>query len=100
LISSSQAKAIKIKEGTLGDLSILTLNLPNPDVSSTGKGAKQAKGVKVAQSTKMTRKNRQRITNVEIAQFQAVLAHPSFQANPLATINDHLENSIKAAARV
>ena len=64
------------------------------------KGAKQSNGLKLAQSTKMTRKNRQRITNVEIAQFQAVLAHPAFQANPLGTINDHLENSIKAATGV
>ena len=100
LISNSQAKAIKINEGTLGDLSVLTLNLPIADASSTRKGGKQSNGVKLAQSTKMTRKNRQRITNVEIAQFQAVLAHPAFQANPLATINDHLENSIKAATKV
>ena len=47
----------------------------------------------------MTKKNRQRITNVEIAQFQAVLKHPAFQANPLGTIQDHLENTIKAATR-
>jgi hypothetical protein len=98
LISNSQAKAIKIKEGTLGDLSILTLNLPKPESSSSGKSSRQPNGV--ARSTKMTRKNRQRITNVEIAQFQAVLAHPAFQANPLATIHDHLENSIKAASTV
>jgi hypothetical protein len=89
LVSISNVKAIKIKEGTLGDLSSIGLNLPE---SNSG-------NPKQSRSTKMTRKNRQRITNVEIAQFQAVLAHPSFQANPMATIHDHLENTIKAATR-
>jgi hypothetical protein len=48
-------------------------------------------------SMKMTKRNRRRLMVAETAQLAAVLAHPSFQANPLGTIHDHLENSIRLA---
>jgi hypothetical protein len=71
----------------------------------------------------MTKKNRKRLMNAEIANFQAVLSHPAFQveathdphlflilrnlkrdffstqqANPVSTIQCHLENSIRKGA--
>ena len=33
----------------------------------------------------------------QVAQMQAVLKHPVFAADPLATIRTHLDNSLKAA---
>mmetsp|Transcript_33256 Transcript_33256/g.51752 ORF Transcript_33256/g.51752 Transcript_33256/m.51752 type:complete len:200 (-) Transcript_33256:393-992(-) len=81
-----EGKAVKLKEGSLAHLETLALNLPNPAEEKP-----KSKG-----SIKMTKNNKKRILAAETAQFQAVLSHPAFQANALATVQNHLENTIKA----
>lgn len=79
----AEATHIKIESGTLGDLDDIRLALPTPaPVVKRGPG-------------KPTKKKAQRTLVAEVAQMRAVLTHPLFQSNPLSTIHDHLENSIK-----
>jgi len=80
-----QQKQIKFETGTLGDLDDIRLALP-----SAAPEVKRGPG-------KQTKKKVQRTLVAEAAQLRAVLTHPLFQASPIATIHDHLENSIKLA---
>jgi Ribosome biogenesis protein SLX9 len=45
-----------------------------------------------------TNKARQRLVGPEVAQMTLVLQHPSFQADPFATIRQHLKNTIPPPA--
>lgn len=45
-----------------------------------------------------TNKSRQRLVGKEVAQMALVLQHPSFQADPFATIRQHLKNTIPQQA--
>jgi Ribosome biogenesis protein SLX9 len=45
-----------------------------------------------------TNKARQRLVGTEVAQMSLVLQHPSFQADPFATIREHLKNTIPPPA--
>mmetsp|Transcript_23994 Transcript_23994/g.57057 ORF Transcript_23994/g.57057 Transcript_23994/m.57057 type:complete len:217 (-) Transcript_23994:121-771(-) len=84
-------KDVLKQEGALADLEALGLSLQ----AAQSRNAQAAKGRSDARAVKMTKNNRRRIMVAECAQFQAVLGHPSFQANPLATIHQHLENTMK-----
>jgi len=59
--------------------------------------AAQLKGMKkaAAKPKKMTKKNKALVMAAEMQQFQNVLQHQGFQADPLATINSHLETTVK-----
>jgi hypothetical protein len=39
-------------------------------------------------------KHRMQLVETEVAQFNRVLQHPAFQADPLATVHEHLQNSM------
>ena len=45
-------------------------------------------------SSKVTEKRRQRIAAHETTQLSAVLAHPAFQSDPFAAIQEHLNNTV------
>mmetsp|Transcript_12466 Transcript_12466/g.24728 ORF Transcript_12466/g.24728 Transcript_12466/m.24728 type:complete len:171 (+) Transcript_12466:57-569(+) len=81
---------LKLKAGTLGDLESLSRSLAAAESSS--KSQEKAAPNRVM---KMTKKNRKRVLVAEVANFQAVLSHPAFQANPMSTIQSHLQNSIR-----
>ena len=51
-------------------------------------------GSELAERLRATEAERD-LLRTETAQLRAVLSHPLYQANPIATIHDHLENSIK-----
>ena len=55
--------------------------------------ARQAASKKPANS----KANRKKLVTSEIAQFSAVLAHPSFQSNALAAVREHLQNAQAAS---
>ena len=53
----------------------------------------------VAGPKKMSKGKRQNIIASEVSQFQAVLAHSAFKANPFATISEHLNNTVADPAK-
>jgi len=55
---------------------------------------------KAAAPMKPARRNKAKkaIGNREVAQMQAVMMHGAFQANPLGTIKQHLQNTIRPPA--
>ena len=55
---------------------------------------------KAAKPQKITKKNKQAVMMAEMAQFQQVLSHKGFVADPLSTINSHLETTVKIRNQV
>ena len=45
-------------------------------------------------SSRVSQKRRQRIAALETGQLSAVLAHPAFQSDPFAAIQEHLKNTV------
>ncbi|EGC28698.1 hypothetical protein DICPUDRAFT_159833 [Dictyostelium purpureum] len=43
---------------------------------------------------KLTNEKRKKISQKELSQYKNVLAHPQFQSNPFATLQEHLANSV------
>jgi hypothetical protein len=80
-----------------GDASFNVLSLGGAleDVPSQGKASKKD----AAKPAASVRKNKAKknLQLKEIQQFKAVLAHGAFQANPFATIREHLTNTVKPA---
>ncbi|EKX50688.1 hypothetical protein GUITHDRAFT_151053 [Guillardia theta CCMP2712] len=91
--SAIVSKALKIQDGSLGDLDCLTLALPSSQSSAPSQQNKKGPG-------KMTIKKQRRMLIAESQQLQSVLTHPLFQSNPIGTIHDHLENSIRLSKSV
>lgn len=53
-----------------------------------------AEKARAKQSNVKTHKTRKRVVAAAVRDFQAVLQHPQFQANPLATLDTHLSNTL------
>lgn len=54
----------------------------------------ETKQTEEVQQTKLSKKEAQLIDNRDTARVQAVLNHPSFQANPLLAIQQHLQSQL------
>ena len=62
----------------------------------TAKGQKMERTDKQVQKADMLKSNksRQRLVAKEVTQMNLVMQHPSFQADPFATIREHLKNTL------
>eukprot|EP01125_Pyxidicula_operculata_P019385 TRINITY_DN7031_c0_g1_i3.p1 TRINITY_DN7031_c0_g1~~TRINITY_DN7031_c0_g1_i3.p1 ORF type:complete len:121 (-),score=55.61 TRINITY_DN7031_c0_g1_i3:249-611(-) len=64
------------------------------NLQKTGDGTTQQQQQQQQQQSPLTTKERNNIYQRSKAPFSQVLEHPTFQANPLATIREHLTNTL------
>mmetsp|Transcript_13442 Transcript_13442/g.24334 ORF Transcript_13442/g.24334 Transcript_13442/m.24334 type:complete len:196 (-) Transcript_13442:53-640(-) len=76
------------RESMLDTLNELETSLANAVKSDDSKRIRPAK--------KLSNRQRKRLVSKEVENFCAVMQHPAFKTNPLDTISEHLQNSIKA----
>jgi len=86
-----QKKKRKAPSVALTDLTTLTASL-NEAAGALEAGHKRQFGASVG-----TQRGREKVAEVETGRLQQVLAHPQFQANPLAAITSHLAATLPAA---
>ncbi|KAJ1963458.1 hypothetical protein GGI12_002043 [Dipsacomyces acuminosporus] len=67
------------------------LSLPKPTAKDSGMVSSNGSSLK-------SRKAKNRVAAREEKRFNQILDHPAFQANPLATIRQHLQNTLSAPA--
>ena len=67
--------------------------------AALGSSMKGSGPSKESQQPKPVRKNKAKKNTAarEVAQLNAVLSHSVFQANPIETIKEHLQNTVKPA---
>ncbi|KAL4451626.1 hypothetical protein ABPG75_007288 [Micractinium tetrahymenae] len=81
----------------LTDLSSLTASLNEAAGALDGGGGGGGGRRHAFGSSVGTQKGREQVAEVETARLQQVLAHPQFQANPLAAVASHLAATLPAA---
>eukprot|EP00128_Syssomonas_multiformis_P008462 Colp12_sorted_trinity150504_noHs@32077 len=89
-------KSKKAKANPVTDLSSLNLALTSFEKEGETTANKQTKAQQQATKKVTSRKGRQYAMLAEARQFQAVLGHPAFKAQPLQTIHNHVANSLAA----
>jgi len=105
LVESVGAARIAEKDGAVAAASMLSLSEALAEVNAMhssggasaagatrGGAVAGAMGGQVSKTGKVSSKTRQRIAAKETKQLGAVHAHPAFQANPFAAIQEHLRN--------
>merc|ERR1740130_114028 len=88
MMPGSKEKSLPKKE--LIELQSFAEFLPTPEETAASSSAP---------THRMTAFTRKTNAQKEIAQFSSVLTHPAFQANPLAALREHLNNSQEARAK-
>ncbi|RHY33537.1 hypothetical protein DYB32_002055 [Aphanomyces invadans] len=94
-ILQKKKEAKKESDGMFGDLDDLQQSLFSETMSST-----TATDAAPKAPTKLTGKQKKRLAIHELGHLKAVHSHPSFQANPFAAIQMHLQNTVVAAQAV
>lgn len=80
---------------SLNDDSMMTKTAKQGALSVEVKGLKAAGPLNSKTTKHFNGKKRQKLEKVETDQFMRVASLPSFKANPLDAIRDHLENQLK-----
>uniref|UniRef100_A0A6I8PHY7 Family with sequence similarity 207 member A n=1 Tax=Ornithorhynchus anatinus TaxID=9258 RepID=A0A6I8PHY7_ORNAN len=102
-LAQQQHKAAMKRKATpvVGDMHPLMDALPElSELITTSKSRKQSRGdvKKKAEPTDFNRMNpaqKRKLLEEEMARFQEVIANPSYRANPLAAINEHLSKKMR-----
>ena len=81
------------KGKVLDDFGTLSAALETAAASRSKVAAQQAASSQKP-SGRVSQKRRQRIAALETGQLTAVLAHPAFQSDPFAAIQEHLKNTV------
>ena len=71
-----------------------TLSAALETAAARSKVAAQQAASSQKPSSRVSQKRRQRIAALETGQLSAVLAHPAFQSDPFAAIQEHLKNTV------
>ena len=72
-----------------------TVSSPSEKPSDPASHAETAEGAEAKTSMLKSNRGRMHLVQEEVQQMKLVLQHPSFQANPLDTIREHLQNTIQ-----
>lgn len=99
-VTQEKAKEEKKQEqGVFADLEELQASLfvSDKDAAKSKKGASASAAAVPLQKKKMSGKQRQKLAVRELVQLKAVHSHSSFQGNPFAAIQMHLQNTVVQA---
>jgi hypothetical protein len=94
-LSKLEGQTSQGSKGTSGAFSILSLSTALNEESNNASSSEKKSGSQVHDNRPVKRNKAKRaVFAKEMAQMSQVLAHKSFQANPLATIREHLNNTV------
>ncbi|KAJ3045722.1 hypothetical protein HDV00_007848 [Rhizophlyctis rosea] len=89
--------APKAPKPTAFDVNNLRSVLPTNDItSSLDASTQQSNSSTASQKKAVSQRARRKEAVSEIVRLQKVLGHPAFKSNPLATVRQHLQNTIGA----
>lgn len=95
--AKKEAKERKKKQQTpvVGDIGLLGEALPTLDLLLKGSTGPESRDTQQKTRSIQKEKNRKKQMLQDIALFQQVFKHPTYQDNPTGTINEHLHNKLR-----
>ncbi|KAJ8321069.1 hypothetical protein KUTeg_002656 [Tegillarca granosa] len=95
--AKKEAQERKKKQQTpvVGDIGLLGEALPTLDLLLKGSTGPESRDIQQKTRSIPKEKNRKKQMLQDIALFQQVFKHPTYQENPTGTISEHLHNKLK-----
>ncbi|KAL7546651.1 hypothetical protein ACHAWF_009982 [Thalassiosira exigua] len=98
IMSSLRLQRMEEQKGRLDGLDAIREALgevlPSPSESAASAAKESSKSNKTRKLACSTNKSKKKLANAEISHMGLILEHPSFQDNPFAAIQKHLQNSL------